>query len=348
VTNENGSLLSISEQALRWWVVCNDKSASAEERREFGEWVARGPERVEAYLRVARLRAALARPDVRWPETPTEVLVRDALASPEEAVPIRPRIARDSERRSRAFARLPLALAASLLVVLLLGWLVLLQPRQFETKLGEQRSVLLADGSRVTLNTDSKIEVRMGNEWRVILLVKGQALFDVTRDPRRPFEVRTRNAVARAVGTQFDVDLRADRTVVTVVEGRVAMMDAASDTNMPLPVLSVGDRVVVRGQRTGELQHGVDVGAATAWTRLQIVVKGRPLGEVAAEFNRYGPGRIDIRSAALRAQEITATFNLNDPASFIAFIEGIEGAHIARDGTAGYIVTLDESQAPRD
>ena len=348
MTNENGSLLSISEQALRWWVVCNDKSASAEERREFGEWVARGPERVEAYLRVARLRAALARPDVRWPETPTEVLVRDALASPEEAVPIRPRIARDSERRSRAVARLPLALAASLLVALLLGWLVLLQPRQFETKLGEQRSVLLADGSRVTLNTASKIEVRMRDDRRVVVLLKGQALFEVAHDPKRPFEVRTRDAVARAVGTRFDVDLRADRSVVTVVEGRVAMLDFASGTNMLLPVLAVGDRAIVRGQGTGELQHGVDVGAATAWTRLQIVVKGLPLGEVAEEFNRYGPHRIDIRSPALRDLEITATFHLNDPSSFIGFMEGIDGAHVAVDDNGDRIVTLDESQVPRD
>jgi len=124
------------------------------------------------------------------------------------------------------------------------------------------------------------------------------------------------------------------------VEGRVAMLDS-SGPDSRYPVLTIGDRVVVRSDTESKLEHGADVSAATAWTRGQLVVRGRPLGEVAEEFNRYNVGRIDIRSAVLRAEEITASFQANDPSSFITFVETIPGVRVADDGRGGHIVTMD-------
>jgi transmembrane sensor len=347
VTRDNGPLLTVFEQAAHWWVVCRDENVSAAERREFGEWVVRAPERVEAYLRLAGVHGALARSELRWPETPADRLIREAIGSQdEEPVPFHHARVRRKEDKSRRPA-MALALAASVLAAILIGWFALLRPQHFETKFGEQRSVLLRDGSRVTLNTASAIEARMEKGRRAILLVRGEAFFEVAHDAARPFEVSAGNAVARAVGTQFNVDRRPDRTVVTVVEGRVAMR-AASGASLPLPVLAVGDRAVVRGNEAGKVEHGVDVSEATAWTRRQIVVKGRPVGEVADEFNRYNLRRIDVRSPALRAEKVTATFQANDPASFVAFMQGIPGVRIADDGKGGYIATLDESDGRND
>jgi transmembrane sensor len=221
-------------------------------------------------------------------------------------------------------------------------WLTLSRPEQFQTKLGEQRSVLLADGSRATLNTASKIEVRLRADHRIVRLLQGEVLFEVAHDPQRPFDVYVDNVVVRVVGTQFDIDRRATHTAVTVVDGRVAV-----GTGRPaesLPVLSAGDRVVVDSTGQANLEHGVNLSEATSWTQRQLVFHHRPLSEVAGEFNRYNVARIEIRGPSLGRQEVTGTFRSNDVASFVEVLEGIPGVQVTGDGTGGYIVTPDGSE----
>jgi transmembrane sensor len=351
MTHDNEELTSISQQAAHWWVGLHNVEVSAAEKREFGEWVALAPECVEACLRIAQVHAAVSRADVRWPETSVEDLVRDALAAPEDSVvPLRPHIPwKRLEKREEEHRRPVLRWAAGLVVSVLIAaflswWFMLAGNEQFQTKVGEQHSVVLADGSRVTLNTASKIEVRLRAGHRVVKLLQGEALFEVTHDAQRPFDVYAGNVVVRAVGTRFDIDRRATRTAVTVVEGRVAMIAAGSATGT-LPVLSARDRVIVDAAGPGAVEHNVNLAEATAWTQHQLVFHHRPLGEIAEEFNRYNVGRIEIRSPSLREQEVTGTFRSNDVASFIAVLAGIPGAHVADDGAEGYIVTSDNSEA---
>jgi transmembrane sensor len=343
---EREELTSISQQAAHWWVELHNVDASAAEKREFREWVALAPECVEACLRIAQVHAAVSRADVRWPRTSAEDLVRDALAAPEDSVvPLRPRVPRKREEEHRRPAlRWVAGLAASVLVAASLGWwFMLARPEQFQTKVGEQHSVLLADGSRVTLNTASKIEVRLRANHRSVQLLQGEALFEVAHDAQRPFDVYAGNVVVRAVGTQFDIDRRATRTAVTVVEGRVVI--AAGSRTGTLPVLSARDRLIVDGAGVSSLEHDVNLAETTAWTQHQLVFHRRPLGEVADEFNRYNVGRIQIRSPLLRGQEVTGTFRSNDVASFVAVLAGIPGAHVVDDGAGGYVVTSDGSEA---
>ena len=347
MTLENDELTPISQQAAHWWDVFRNMDVSTAERREFVEWVTRGPDRVEACLHIARVHAAAVRADVHWPQTSAEDLVRDALAAPNDSVvPLHPHVrGKREEERRRPTLRWVAGLAASVIVAACLGWwLTLPRPEQFQTKVGEQRSVLLVDGSRVTLNTASKIEVRLHADHRVVELLKGEVLFEVAHDAKRPFDVHAGNVVVRAVGTQFDIDRRATHTAVTVVEGRVAMIAAGSRTGN-LPVLSAGDRVVVDSAGPGAVEHDVNLAERTAWTQYQLVFHHWSLGEVADEFNRYNVGRIAIRSPSLREQEVTGTFRSNDVASFVAVLAGIPGVQVADDGAGGYVVTSDGSEA---
>jgi len=330
----------MSQQAAYWWVTLRDVDAADDEKREFAEWVTHAPECVEACLRVARVHAAVSRRDVRWPQTSAEEVVREALAAPEDSVvPFRPQVSRRPQAERRPTVRWAVGLAASIIVAAGLGWwLTLSHPEQFQTKVGEQRSVVLADGSRVTLNTASKIEVRLQADHRVVQLLQGEALFEVAHDAQRPFDVHAGHVVVRAVGTQFDIDRRATRTVVTVVEGRVAMLAAGSRTSN-LPLLSAEERVIVDDTGPGAVEHGVNLAEVTAWMQHQLVFNHRPIGEVAEEFNRYNVGHIEIRSAALRAEEVTGTFRTQDTDSFLAILAGIPGVQVAADGAGGYVVT---------
>ena len=103
------------------------------------------------------------------------------------------------------------------------------RPVQYETAVSEQRDVLLADGSRITLNTDTALTVRYAATSRRVELARGEAIFAVKHDVARPFEVVAGQTVTRALGTEFNVDRRSDRIRVSVIEGVVRVSAAGDD-----------------------------------------------------------------------------------------------------------------------
>jgi transmembrane sensor len=364
VATDMESTSSIADQASHWWELIHSESASSTDHREFGEWVARSPERVEAYLQTARLVQAIKSPQLIWPNTAAEVLIREAKASSEAVLPFSTRRATAAidGRRAPRFQRFAWGAAAVLLLGIGLTIFMLQTPLRFKTELGEQRSVLLADGSRVTLNTASEIEVNLHGRRRWVRLVKGEALFEVAHDASRPFEVRTGNAVISDVGTQFNIDMRSNGTTVTVVEGQVAVNSAGigenggeksahggPETMSQALVLGAKDRVVITPSGLGAPQHGIDVAATVLWTQRQLMFERRSLGEVAEEFNRYNRDRIDIDSAELRRQEVTGVFEAKDPASFVAFLSSLPGVEIRVGADGAHIVSLrDRAAHPED
>jgi transmembrane sensor len=344
MTQDADAAMPIAEQAAHWWVVFHEAGASATDHREFGEWVARSPERVEAYLRVAQLHQALKSPAM-WPDTPADELIRAAKTAPQGVAQLPRANVVDLEARRRTVTKpralLAVGLAAAVLLSVGTAWLMLARSQQFQTRFGEQRSVLLEDGSRVTLNSASKIEVRVRADHRFVRLIQGEALFEVAHDAARPFDVSAGNAVLRAVGTQFDVDKRATHTTVTVVEGIVSVI-AGTGRSGETPTLRASDRLVITAEGANALQHGINVAAAMAWTQHQLIFEHRPLGEIAEEFNRYNRGKIQIADEALRQQEMTGVFQSGDAASFLEFLSSVPGARIRDDGEGGHIVSVDD------
>jgi transmembrane sensor len=358
--------LPLSEQAAHWWAVLHDREATGSDHREFGDWVARSPERVEAYLQTARLMRALKFPTTRWPDTPPEKLIRDAKASPADVLPLVgiltapppppaapeiPTPQHGGRRKPRlGLRRRPLwGAAAALLIVVGSAWWLLSGSQQYRTRFGEQRSVLLDDGSRITLNTASAIEVDFGSRnRRLVRLLEGEALFEVAHDAARPFVVQSGEARVRAVGTQFDIYRRNNGTTVTVIEGRVAVLVPANqavaggDANpnsaraaTPAVLVSGGEQVTIAPHSATPPPHRANLAAATAWTRRELVFDHRPLSEVADEFNRYNRLHIAIEGATLKDQEVTGVFRSDDPASFLSFLSNTPGIEIreTEDGT---------------
>ena len=257
--------------------------------------------------------------------------------------------------------RFALGFAAALLVCVGSAWFILQRPQQFQTAIGEQRSILLGDGSRVMLNTASKIEVDLRKDRRLVRLVEGEVLFDVTHDVMRPFKVRAGNVVLSDIGTQFNVDMRPTRTTVTVIEGRVvvnsgaALEDAGEESNRegldrlhtPL-TLAASDSVAITSSGLGPPQHGTNVTAAIAWTQRQLMFEHRPLREIAEEFNRYNRERIEIDSVELQRREVTGVFKAKDPASFLSFLSTLPGVVVRERSDGAHIVTVDNKAANRE
>jgi transmembrane sensor len=345
--SELDSTASITEQASQWCVLLHGGNVTRADRKAFGEWVSRSSERIEAYIQAERLNKALESKKLRWPDTPVEVLAREAKETPSHIVPLFPSAASREPPKSdqgRLKRLLTVAIAASVLVAIGGAWAFLAGPQHYATAIGEQRSVVLNDGSVVTLNTSSAIRVELTKSERTIQLLSGEALFQVAHDKTRPFDVVAGNTTVRAVGTQFNVERRASSTTITVVEGKVSVesgsenpVGKAPDIGSSIP-LSAGEEVTV-SPRVKPHATAANIATATAWTQRRLIFEHRPLGEVAAEFNRYNRQEIQIESAELRSLEVTGVFAANDPNSFLDFVAKIPGARIEQQADAIKVVS---------
>jgi transmembrane sensor len=329
----------IIDQASTWFVDFRLNEVDAQGRERFIEWLRLSPQHIRAYLEVAGTYTDMAAPgqalalDVeRW----IAAARADASVVPLKALPTPPRAstARDQPARSR-FPRMRLAIAAGLVAAIVgaLGiwrWQI---EESYATRIGEQRSFMLSDGSRIDLNARSKVRVRMGSARREIELVRGQAFFQVAKNPNRPFIVRAADATIRAVGTSFDVNRARSGTTVTVLEGRVAVQspaprnaeraDAPEATREPQPpeelFLSAGQQVQLSSVKA-PVPRAANVAAAKAWTQRHLVFDGTPLQDVVEEFNRYNTRQLVVDDRALDTFLISGYYATPDPASLLAFL----------------------------
>ena len=203
----------------------------------------------------------------------------------------------------------------------------------YATRTGEQRSLTLDDGSIIHLNTESDVRIRYGDQERGIDLFRGEALFEVARDPARPFRVRAGDTVAEALGTTFNVYLRDAETTVAVIEGKVAVQRLGDRTpavrsdpviGQPRPrrvTLSGGELARVREDQAVLTAPIESVEAITSWRARQLRFSNTPLSEIAAQFNRYNRVKLRIEGAELAAFELSANFDADDPQSLVELLE---------------------------
>ena len=346
----------INEEAARWFVEFRSGDIDASARRRFDAWVRTSPEHVRAFIEIAALwgHSVAADPQHRFS---VEALVASAR---EEGNVVRLEADSNSGERSRPgspgpssgftrpwfYARPSLNRLAGKLpgirtlavasVLLMVGSLVtgsLLHGRQtYSTAVGEKRSLRLSDGSTLTLNSRSQARIDFSNLTRTVDLLRGEALFRVAKDPSRPFVVRADGTFVHAVGTEFDIDRRSSGTVVTVVEGRVAVRATSSGAGrgsgtrhgseaVALPpgtvFLCAGEQLDVAGRSTSPTR--TNVSSATAWMQGKVILQSRTLEEVAEDFNRYSERRLvteDEGEVPLRLSGVFST----DPDFLIRYL----------------------------
>jgi transmembrane sensor len=326
----------ILDEASGWFVDFRAGDIDARARQAFHEWLRRSPDHIQAYLDIAATYAELPDPTTNG-ELDVQALIDKARASADlNVVPLETRSARASlERRHKFSGKRVLAIAASLmLTALALGSWLYIERDTYSTGVGEQRSLTLADGSTVELNSRSRIRVRYTDDERRIDLLEGQALFQVTKNKQRPFIVDIDNTQVRAVGTQFDVYRKRSGTVVTVVEGRVAVLpasevgtadnvepaaEALAVAETPAIFLAAGEQLTV-SQKTATQPQAVNPKTATAWTQRHLVFESASLNEVAEEFNRYSARPIVIEDREFDTFHVSGTYSSTNPESLLRFL----------------------------
>jgi transmembrane sensor len=255
-----------------------------------------------------------------------------------------PALKRDEVDALRARAPAPsryLQAAAAALFVLVLGaltWFVTdrwLNSSVIRTDIGEQRSVTLADGSVVDINTNSELRVDLSGTERRLRLLKGEARFKVARDPQRPFIVRTSQATIRALGTIFNVRAEPEQTAVAVLEGHVEVHEisvpqAAAGVVTHLE-LRAGEQAAVSPAGRILPNAGPPIERVTEWMSRRLVFREEPLAVVVAEFNRYHRKPIRIEDPSLAGLRISGTFDSSDLDSLLEYFQRFEHVQVEQD-----------------
>jgi transmembrane sensor len=342
-SNEEKIRAAIAEKAGEWFVANDAGPLDAQDSAALAAWLRISPVHIEEFLGVSAFARDLkeARTD---PEYSLEaILARAGREEDSKVRPLWPRVIEAvRDRPSRRWFPAAVAMAACALLSVGLLWRSILGPAEhpaaaegiaalhFETRHGELLTLRLADNSVLHLNTDSAVTIRYGNSERVVKLTSGQAAFEVAHDPQRVFRVLAGSAEVVDVGTRFDVRLDHGSTVVTVVEGRVAVGPTKSrqSGSPPSIELNADQQISVAAGQWPATPLAVDAERTTAWLHRQIVFDHEPLERVAAEFNRYTAKPIEIATPALRNLKISGVFATDDPAAFIAFLRSLKGVRV--------------------
>jgi transmembrane sensor len=341
---------TIAEQASEWFVANDEAPLGIQESTALVAWLKASPVHVEEFLGVAAIARDLPTAGT-GPESSLDTLLARARA--EEEDPVQSfwsgvfAAVRDVAARRWHSAAVSVGAVGVASLGLLLWNLRPIAPASppdeatalhFQTRHGEQQTHRLADNSVLHLNTDSAVTVRYSQTQRVVVLTSGEAEFEVTHEPKRAFRVLAGPAEIVDLGTQFDVRLRPDSTVVAVIAGRVAVKPSpmrgkggvgSSQNHLPRSVrLGANQQISVAEGQWPAIPTAVDAQRTTAWLHRQIVFDHEPLEQVAAEFNRYALKPIEITAPELRGLEVSGIFSTDDTEEFLAFLRSLEGVRV--------------------
>lgn len=329
----------IENEAAVWTWRIDSGSLGADERAQLEAWLRDDPRHRRAFEELSSTWTALDRLAGRDQDESIAALAseatRSAVLQPLAAAPRK----WHGYWRAAAAAVLVVALGAALWVARRPGIQVV------STAVGQQRHVRLADGSQVTLNTNTLLAVRLTAGRRDIYLRRGEAHFDVVHQAGRPFFVHAGAALIRDVGTQFEVRVHSDRDVdVLVNEGRVEVhgpgtappaeaADARTggeDTGW-VRALSAGQQLSIAGPDLRVMAVSPhQVADELAWRDGALVFEGEPLSEAVAEVGRYTSERIVLSGPRVGSLRISGRFRTDDVPGFFQALQAALPVRVSR------------------
>jgi transmembrane sensor len=310
----------IERKAAEWAAKMDDGSSFTDQQPELEAWLNEDPRHLGAYLRVRaalakveRLGAAAQRLNERQARHP--VLLNTLL-----------------HNRRRFVVAGALAASFAAIAIFAAAWDANTYDAAYETAVGQTRVASLPDGSSMVLNTDTQVAVHYSLFARDIALNRGEVLFDVAKNKRRPFVVKAANIQARAVGTSFAVNNLVGRPYrITVREGAV---EVSSPRILNAVTVSAGSRAI--GQADGlfviesltpaQVAHDLD------WLEGRIFFRHQTLASAAKEFERYSKLRIVIDDPAVAGRTVTGTYIATDPAGFAKGVAAFLGLEVKSSG----------------
>jgi transmembrane sensor len=322
----------IEAEARAWLVRLDGAPPGRGELREFQEWLGRSPLHRESFDDAAR---AWVDMDVlvRWLNAPADLGAR-------------------TRRQPVMIRRAALVTAGVMVVAVLAAWLA--SPaawhrqaeysERFATSIGEVRTVFLPDGTRVQLNTRTRIAAMINGRTRLIRLDAGEAWFQVAKDPQVPFVVYAGRVAVQALGTAFSVRLEGENVDLTVTEGRVELASMAqpvsADRELEFhPIDDGNSRVPLAQGQHAVFNQGIElvrritppeIERSLSWRDGMLIFDNDRLADVVAEINRYTPQKMVISDSELQDLRFGGYFRLDDVSSITETFEEDFGIRVAR------------------
>jgi len=313
---------ALAEQAAHWDMRLRSPACTAADREDFAEWCAQDTEHghafdelqlgvrglKEAYAASPRLRAMRDRAHALRP-APRPWRIAAAIGAIAIGVAGVAVWKVDSDNPASRIAAVEVPRGA---------------PSIYQTAVGERTTVTLSDGSKVTLNTRSRMVVSYAADRRDVTLVAGQALFEVAHNAARPFVVTAGSRKVTAVGTAFDVRLDPQQVRVTMIEGKVKVERARSPVWRALVPdarsLVAGQQMTASNQSADATVRQADIATETSWRDGVVVFDDEPLSQAVAEINRYALLPIVVGDAQLSQFRVNGRFRTGEPSVFVGAV----------------------------
>jgi len=308
------------QQATEWFVKLNASEVSNTTKTAFFSWLDKDVANQNAYIEIEKLWGQLE-------------ITRNI---PLEASP-RARDWLSTLLGGRGVIG-PFVTTAVVLALLTLLYIAPYQPNQYQyaTAVGGRSDFRLEDGSLLQLNTDSLVTVRMEKSQRLIILHKGEAYFDIAHNANRPLVVQTNNGAVRVLGTRFNIRQTQSGSVVSVIEGLVAVASGVDARKMSEPGFEPKYTLAANQQteltQNQLLPQPVEINSQNvlAWRQGKLIYQGSTLSEVVHDLNRYFPGTIRLDDPTLGALEIVGVLNLRNRSATLAALEATFGVQVVQ------------------
>lgn len=307
---------SIDAKAAEW--VAERRNAegwTSARQHELDAWLENSPAHRVAYVRI----------EATWKRT-------DRLAALRR--PMREPVQRTQPRRSLWFkASSALGLVGLITVVVAGNFFTRSREQTFETPVGGREQVILGDGTRIELNTNTMLRVSLDENSRAITLDRGEAYFQVRHDEEHPFVVTVGNHRITDLGTEFSVRRDPDRVLVALVEGRARFETPDPGTRGSSLELAPGDEVVANQEGVTLIKKPVAVlETGLGWRHGVVVFSNTTLADAAEEFNRYSQRKIEFADPKIGKLRIEGTFKTDNIEAFADVLQIALGLHSEEQG----------------
>jgi transmembrane sensor len=309
------SVVQTEEIAARWLLRREEDDWSSEDQMRLDAWLDASPQHKVTFWRL----------ESGWQKVDRLASLRRPGASEPHAAPTR-----------KAWKP---AVVGGLLAACLVAAAVLILPAtglvggdSYATDIGGRATAPLADGTKVELNTQTKLRAAVTRKGREVWLDRGEAYFEVAHDASRPFVVHAGPKTVTVLGTKFSVRRDGDRVEVAVVEGRVRVADTGSARVKPA-LLTRGDMVIADGASTLVATTSVErVASVLTWRQGLLSFDQSTLSDAAQEFNRYNRKTLVIGDPQAGAMRIGGSFEAENVEAFVRLLQEAYGLKVEDNG----------------
>lgn len=307
------------EQACAWCLRLAEGSLPLKVREEFNAWLSSDPENARAFEDAARV----------WQSFEHSHHSPELIDLRRDALEVFRRRQETRWRRSLVSRRQFVGVAAALaMAAIAIGMWMRFVPDRYSTGLGERRIVALSDGSRISLDAQSRVDVRYSKGLRQLQLRQGRAKFSVAKDPLRPFSVSAADKTVVATGTEFSVELLSNQVHVILYQGRIEVLEQRGgelrsigrETPSAIQAMAPSTELVAGIASPALRLRSIDPGPSLAWENGQVAFDAELLASAVERVNRYTDEPLAIGAPEVGRIRISGTFLAGDTA---AFVEGV-------------------------